>query len=115
MSRAVIAVLAFVVASCAHVVPPAPLPPQPPEEANPIIIINGRPERSAPRVVQTPLPKKRAPAPSATPDVVAIGWSLRDTLVWDLRSATASGRASHRMSRWKFARRRSTPRSSVNK
>jgi len=87
MTRALASILAFVVASCAHMVPPAPLPPQPPQEANPIIIINGRAERSAPRIVQTASPKKRAPVSTATPDVVAIGWSLRDTLVWDGRTA----------------------------
>jgi len=98
MTRALASVLAFIMASCAHMVPPAPLPPQPPQEANPIIIINGRTERLAPRVVQTASPKRRAPVSTAMPDVVAIGWSLRDTLVWDGRAA-ASGQAVRRVPR----------------
>lgn len=93
MSRAIAVALAFVLAGCAHLPTPTPLPPQDPEDAKPVIIFV-----RDPRPIATPrVAKKPTPIPSPTPDVVAIGWALRDTLVWDGRSA--SGKAVRRTPR----------------
>jgi hypothetical protein len=84
MIRASLLAPAFALAACAHLPTPTPLPPQDPQESQPIIIL-----MRDPRPAATPKPRKTAaPKIVPTPDVVAIGWSLRDTLVWDGRSVT---------------------------
>ncbi len=85
MNRAIVTPFAYMLASCGHVA--TPLPPQPPQETSPIFIINVAQSVAHTRASKLKPATKPSVAPSATPDVVAIAWSLRDTIVWDGRSS----------------------------
>jgi hypothetical protein len=84
MNRTLYAALACVLASCGHVA--TPLPPQLPQEARPIFIINAAEPAANTRASKPKPAMKTTSVPAPTPDVVAIAWALRDTIVWDGRS-----------------------------